>query len=603
MSVARVVVVGHVDHGKSTLIGRLLYDLGILDPAKINDVVASSARRGVATEWSYVLDSLQEERDQAVTIDTTRVWFEHGGRRFVLIDAPGHRQFLANMLSGASEADAAILVVDAQAGIEDQTLRHAYLMRFLGITQIIVALNKIDALVDVQSRCAEVEREIRAVLGHTPPVAVVPISGSLGWNVSSRAESTPWYTGPTIADVLLAVREVPAPGERALRLSVQDVFRRDGERFVVGTIASGMMTQGTHARLLPAGGTVTVERLARWPENDIPSAAAGETIAAVLDGDRFVRRGDTIVSVDAPAIVSRELVVEMFWLDAEGPQDGERLRLRRGTQDVPVVVTQTPSIYDIEQGPAGESVPPAQYNLVTLALHAAAPVAFDRRDDDPVGARSVLLRGQRVCAIGFTVEVPLSRGEHDKPVSLLERQERIGHSPAIVWLTGLSGAGKTTIARAVERRLFDRGFAVTVIDGDLLRETLSTDLTFSDADRAENVRRAAVLANFIADSGHVVLVALISPFAQDRARARAHAVHPFYEAFVNAPLETCEQRDPKGLYRRARSNGTTWTTAFTGIGSAYEPPVSPDIELRTAECGVENVVARLSAFVEERTRL
>ena len=593
--VARIVVAGHVDHGKSTLIGRLMYDLGLLHQSKIDDVVAASSRRGVAPEWSYVLDSLQEERDQAVTIDTTRIWFTHRERRYTIIDAPGHRQFLANMLSGASEADAAILVVDAAAGIGEQTLRHAYLLAFLGIRHVIVALNKIDLLDDAPARYGEVNAALRDALRRTPPVAVIPVSASRGDNVAARAATTPWYDGPTIVDALEAVRRVAPPVQRPLRIAVQDVYRRDGARIVAGTVAGGTIACGDPLVLLPAGVPVVAQRLVRWPDGDVPGAAAGETIGVVLDGERFAGRGDVLAPpLDRPQ-VARRLVLEMFWLDARGPLQNERLRLKRGTQDVPVVVDGTPSAYDIEEARTLGAAGDAQHNIVTLQVRATSPVVFDRRADDPHGARCVLLRGGHVAAIGFTIDAADANADGDGPVTLVERERRSGRRAAIVWLTGLSGAGKSTLARAAERDLFERGVAVSVVDGDLLRSTLNADLGFSDEDRAESVRRAAAVAEILAETGHVVIVSLISPFVSDRARARDAARHPFYEVYVNAPLATCEARDPKGLYRRAREGAIR---SFTGIDSPYEPPASPDLELRTDTLGVPEAAAELVAFID-----
>jgi len=597
--VARIVVAGHVDHGKSTLIGRLMYDLGLLHQSKIDDVIASSTRRGVAPEWSYVLDSLQEERDQAVTIDTTRIWFTHRDRRYTIIDAPGHRQFLANMLSGASEADAAILVVDAAAGIGEQTLRHAYLLAFLGIRHVIVAVNKIDLLDDARARMAELEGAIRAALHRTPPVAIVPISATQGDNVAARGASTPWYDGPTIVNAIESTRRVAAPVERTFRLAVQDVYRRNGERIVAGTLTGGSIAVGDPLVLLPAGVHVRAERLVRWPEGDVAHAEAGESIGIVLDGDRFVGRGDTLSPPDAQPAVARRVALETFWLDARGPLQGERLRLKRGTQDVPVVVDGTPSAYDIEAarelGGAGD----AQHNIVRLHVRATAPIVFDPRAVDAHGARSVLLRGGRVVAIGFTTEAIAAHADDDGSVTLGERERRSGHRASIVWLTGLSGAGKSTLARAAERRLFDRGIPATVVDGDLLRGTLNTDLGFSADDRAESVRRAAAVAGILAESGQIAIVSLISPFAADRNAARTLARHPFYEIYVNAPLATCEERDPKGLYRRAR-NGELHS--FTGIDSPYEPPAAPDLELRTDQASIEEAAGELARFIDERTR-
>jgi bifunctional enzyme CysN/CysC len=602
--VARIVVAGHVDHGKSTLIGRLMYDLGLLHASKIDDVLASSARRGVTPEWSYVLDSLQEERDQAITIDTTRLWFAHNGRRYMIIDAPGHRQFLANMLSGASEADAAVLVVDAQAGIGEQTLRHAYLLAFLGIKHVIVAMNKIDLLDDPQRRVAELERELRVALERTPPAAIVPVSAAFGTNVSTPSETTPWYDGPTIVGAIDAIRRVPAPVERRFRLPVQDVYRRDGTRIAVGTVAGGRLAAGSEILMLPSGVRVSAERLVRWPEGDVAQAAAGETIGVVLDGDRFVGRGDTFVLPHEAPVVARDLALETFWLDHDGPSAGERLRLKRGTQDVPVVVDGTPGIYEIDAARDAYSSEAAQHNIVRLKVRATTPVVFDRRDEDAHGARSVLLRGDRVVAIGFTtgaVAPSTAPARADAgAVTLAERERRNGHRAAVIWLTGLSGAGKSTLARGVVRRLFDRGFSVATVDGDQLRWSLNTDLGFTEADRAENVRRSAAVAGVMAEAGNIVLVSVIAPFAAARAAVRESARHPFFEVFVNAPLAVCEERDPKGLYRKARSGEIT---SFTGIDSPYETPEAPDLEIRTDSGSVEDGVARLIAFVEERTHL
>jgi bifunctional enzyme CysN/CysC len=290
----------------------------------------------------------------------------------------------------------------------------------------------------------------------------------------------------------------------------------------------------------------------------------------------------------------------MFWLDERGPVTGERLRLKRGAQDVPVIVEGTPSVFDIEAAQERGGAGDAQYNLVRLSVRAAAPVVFDPREGDPHAARTVLLRGTRMVASGFTSGALAASTDDAASVTLDERETRTGHRAAIVWLTGLSGAGKSTVASAAERLLFDRGIAVTVLDGDLLRSTLNTDLGFSDADRAQSVRRAAAVAGILAETGTVTLVSLISPFAADRAAARAASRHPFYEVYVNASLAACEARDPKGLYRKARAGELH---AFTGIDSPYEAPLAPDLELQTDTLSVGEAAERLAAFIEAHTRV
>jgi bifunctional enzyme CysN/CysC len=595
---ARIVLAGHVDHGKSTLIGRLLYDLDALDQSKIDDVLVASERRGVAPEWSYVLDALQEERDQAVTIDTTRIVFAHAGRRYTIIDAPGHRQFLANMLTGASDADAAVLIVDAAAGIGEQTRRHAYLLAFLGIRQVIVALNKIDLLSDPEHRVAQLSRELRVALSRTPAIAIVPLSALRGDNVARRSDATPWYDGPTFVDALSTIHRETPPADRPLRIAVQDVYRRDGVRIVAGAVTSGRVASGASLMLLPAGAALRAQRLVRWPEGNVEAAEAGETTGIIVDGDPFITRGDTLAGGALPE-VAEGIGLEMFWLAERGPVTGERLRIKRGTQDLPASVEGTPSVYDIDAAQE-RGFGDAQYNLVRLSVRTTSPLVFDVRERNPHTARTVLLRGSVVVAIGFTTGVGAATSRETARVSLDERQERAGHRPAIVWLTGLSGSGKSTLAGAAERLLFERGIAVTVVDGDLLRSTLNTDLGFSDADRAQSVRRAAAVAGILAESGQVTLVSLISPFATDRAAARDAARHSFYEVYVNAPLEICEARDPKGLYRRARAGELR---SFTGIDSPYEAPAAPDLELRTDLLSVEDAASQLAAFIQAHTRL
>lgn len=596
----RVVVVGHVDHGKSTLIGRLLLDLDLLHESKITDVIASSERRGVAPEWSYVLDSLQEERDQAITIDTTRIWFEHDGRRFVVIDAPGHRQFLANMLTGASEADAAVLVVDATVGVADQTLRHAFLLRFLGVSNVIVALNKIDLLDDAQQRYEQVRREIGVALDPIVPRAVIPISALHGDTIVRRSERATWYDGPTLIEALGAAHRDDERQDDALRLPVQDVYRDGNRRIIVGSVASGSLRVGHSYTLFPANVALTIAELRRWPEGAVESASAGETVGVVFDNERFAVRGDVVASSERRPIVANSLSIEAFWLDGLPPAAGERLRLKRGMQDVKIVVDSMPRVYDIEAARDAGVDANVQYNVVRFDARAATEVVFDARQPQPAGSRAVIMRGNHTVGIGFVDRSRSSIKSDLARVTAGDRERRVEHRSAIFWLTGLSGAGKTTLARRAEARLFARGRSVVVLDGDVLRGGLNSDLGFSDDDRREAMRRTAAVANIVAATGAMVIVALISPFADDRALARTAARHPFFDVYVSAALDVCEARDPKRLYRRARGGEIT---SFTGIDSPYEPPCSPDLLLATDQLSEDAATEQLVEFMEHQTAL
>ncbi|HYW52330.1 MAG TPA: adenylyl-sulfate kinase [Dongiaceae bacterium] len=597
---ARIVVLGHVDHGKSTLIGRLLHDTGALPPARIDQIVASSRRRGLAPEWSFALDALQDERDQAVTIDTTRVWFHLGGRRFVIIDAPGHEEFLANAMTGASDADAAILVVDAERGVEDQTRRHIYLLGLLDVTHVIVVVNKIDAVAD---NAAEVVSEVGyaaavalEAVGVTA-TAVVPASAREGDNVASRSERTPWYGGPALTELLEAiVPRADVAAREPLRIAVQDVYRRGDERIVAGTVRRGRVAVGDVVRVSPANATARVAALRAWPR-DVESAGPGSAVGVVFDAPVYVDRGDVLShDADAPTVV-RSLHVRGCWFDREPPRVDETVRLRAGSADVSArIVTVLETVDPRTLHPAEHGLA-SRGTVYSLALRTAVPMALDE------GERCAIARGALPLAAVHAVELHpqganLFASSH--LVTAAERADRNGHRGLVLWLTGLPGAGKTTIAMQVERALFQRGYRVYALDGDTLRSGLTSDLDFSDEGRRENIRRVAEVAKLLADAGAVALISLVSPSAADRARAKAIVGGAFREAYVAASLATCEARDPKHLYARARAGEIR---DFTGVDAPYDVPEKPDLVLDTERSDVRGTVAAAVEFVVDAVRV
>jgi len=601
--VLAIVIVGHVDHGKSTLIGRLLYETGSLPDGKFDEILASSKRRGVPIEWSFVLDALQAERDQAITIDTTRVWFRHDGRRYAIIDAPGHRQFIANMLSGAAEADAAILLVDVTEGVSEQTRRHAYLLGLLGIEQVVVAINKMDAADYDRKAYKRVAAEIRAHLAELDitPAAIVPISAREGDSLIARSPRMPWYTGATIVEMLAGFTPAAPRTDAPLRLRVQDVYRFGTRRIIAGRIEAGRLAQGDVIAVAPAGTTARVASIERWPEPGPPVALAGESIGFTLETPVYVDRGDLITHVGEAPARAPAFDVALFWLAEEPPVPGERLRVQFGPTEARVSLEAITRVIDTRS--LETTAAASQYTVLEARLRSTALLALDTRETG--SARCVILRGSEVVA-GGTVRaiVDETRSSNLTPhahlVSRDERAERRGHRGAVLWMTGLSGSGKSTLAMALERRLFERGMNVYVLDGDNIRAGINRDLGFSPDDRTENIRRVGEVAALFADAGIITIAAFISPLARDRQTAREAAGEAFHEIALTADLAACEARDVKGLYARARRGEIA---EFTGISAPYEAPEHPDLLLDTGTDSFETNLERLVEYTLAQTAL
>lgn len=605
----KVVVAGHVDHGKSTLIGRLLHDTGSLPDGKVEELRKLSEKRGMPLEWSFVLDSFQAERDQAITIDTTWIWLRTLDRDTVIIDAPGHREFLKNMISGAANADAGLLVIDGLEGLKEQTRRHAYLLSLLAISQIVVVINKIDLLDDAEARCRAIEADVRKYLGELgmEPQAVVPISARDGDNLVTRSARTAWYAGPTLVDAFSSFETEPAADELPLRIIVQDVYKFDERRIIAGKVTAGAVRVGDTLLFSPHNRSATVERLESFGRSaPLDMAVTGETVGIVLDEQIFVERGNVASHVEDPPVLSNVFHGNLFWLGDQPLQVGASLKMKAGTLEVPVFVRAIESLIDLDTLEPHQADKVQRNDMATarLATNAAIPVA-DGRADKVLG-RFVLLDGFDTVAGGLidldgmpdqrvhsTIKAT-NIGRVKLLVDRAERELRQGHAGAVIWLTGLSGAGKSTLALRAERRLFDLGWRTFVIDGDNLRHGLSSDLAFSAADRAENIRRAGEVASLFASAGVVVLTALISPYGADRDKARAAASGGFHEVYVHASLGVCESRDAKGLYQRARAGEIA---DFTGISAPYEVPQSPHLVIDTEQADVDRCVDDLVAYI------
>ncbi|HMM88274.1 adenylyl-sulfate kinase [Bradyrhizobium sp.] len=611
----RIVVVGHVDHGKSTMIGRLLHDTGSLPEGKIEELRQMSERRGMPLEWSFVLDSFQAERDQAITIDTTRIWLRTPGRDTVIIDAPGHREFLKNMISGASDADAAVLVVDAVEGMRDQTRRHAFLLKLLGFSQIAVVINKIDLLDDPKAKFTALSEEVRDYLGSLDLVArfIIPISAYRGDNLVNRSDHTGWYSGPTLTEALDHFQPQRSATDRPLLIQVQDVYKFDERRIIAGRVTSGTVRNKDRLLFSPGDRTASVARIESFGHSDPPtSATAGESVGLILDEQIFVERGQVASLVDSAPPLSDVFRAQLFWLANQPMKTGASYRIKLGTAIANVTVKAIESVVDLDTLDVRHTDRVERNDLANVVLRASTQLPFPGERHDPALGRFVLLDGFDVAGGGLaSLEgFPDQRRSHvvagsnikkvESLVTRTEREARSGHRGIVIWLTGLSGAGKSTLAQGVDRLLFSRGFNSFVLDGDNLRQGLNSDLGFAPDQRVENIRRVGEVAALFASAGTIVLSAFISPYQVDRARARAAAAGSFHEIYVKASIETCEKRDTKGLYRKAR---TGEIKEFTGVSAPYEVPVMPDLVVDTDMDDVSSSVTQLVEYITRVSRV
>jgi bifunctional enzyme CysN/CysC len=613
----RIVVVGHVDHGKSTLVGRLLHDTGALPDGKVREVEANCKSRGMQFEWAFVTDALQIERDQGITVDVSHIPFKSAKRPYVLIDAPGHREFVKNMVTGAAAADAAVLVIDVAEGVREQSRRHGLLLHLLGIEQVAIVLNKMDLIGDDPARFEAVRAEYEQYLASigVRPAAMIPVAAREGANIVSRAGSTPWYQGPTLLAALDAFAPKARAVDRPLRLPVQDIYKFDSRRIVAGRIESGRIKTGDTIVFSPSNKTTRVRSIEQWSavSGFAPpaSAEAGQSVGITTEDEIVVERGDVISHASDMPFETDVFRARLFWLGREPLEAGKRMTLRMGTQAAPACVQEIGRIVgsgDLTER-AGARV--ETFDVAEIVLRVSRVVALDGYSANAATGRFVLSDGADVLG-GGVVELggypdqraaTMRKGENlvrvEHRVSVEQRVRRNGHKGGVVWLTGLSGAGKSTVAMGLEQALFARGFQVYVLDGDNVRSGLNANLGFGPDDRAENIRRVGEAAALFAEAGFVAVTAFISPYRSDRARARAAAsrvegLAGFHEVFVKAALETCEKRDPKGLYRKARAGQIA---EFTGVSAPYEAPEMPELVLDTDRLTADRSVELLADYV------
>lgn len=606
----KIVIVGHVDHGKSTLVGRLFHDTGSLPAGKLESIKAMCERRGMPFEWAFLMDSLQAERDQGITIDTSQIWFKTKKRDYVIIDAPGHKEFLKNMVTGAAASDAALLVIDAAEGVAEQSRRHGYLLHLLGVRQVAVAVNKMDLIGYDAARFQAIETEYRAYLaGIGVDVRfMVPISAREGDNIADRSNAMDWYEGPTVVEALDSFTSITRPVDQPLRLPIQDVYKFDHRRILVGRIEQGRLSVGDRLLFSPSNKTAVVRSIEAWnvPEQPI-HARAGQSVGITLDEQIFVERGEIASHVENPPVETDVFRGHVFWLGREPLKVGQRLKLKLATNEVPIKIDRIERVVDTGDLSSKQSDHVERNAVAEVVIRADRLIALDPFDHSSRTGRFVLVDGYDAAGGGIVSMEGYAdqRGlvtkrstnivKVDHVITDHDRAKRNGHKGGVLWFTGLSGAGKSTIAIEVEKRLFNKGYQVYVLDGDNVRHGLNANLGFAPEDRAENIRRVGEVSALFARAGMLSITSFISPYRSDRERARKAAGNGFHEIFIKADVATCEARDPKGLYAKARKGEIK---EFTGISAPYEPPESAELVVDTAAQDVDTCVQQIVEYVE-----
>jgi bifunctional enzyme CysN/CysC len=599
----RFLTCGSVDDGKSTLVGRLLYDCSLILDDQLATLQQESRRLGTTggnIDFSLLLDGLEDERQQKITIDVAYRFFATQERAFAVADTPGHEQYTRNMATGASTCDLAVILADARKGVLPQTKRHAFITALLGIRHIVLTVNKMD-LVGFDEHCfEEIATQFAAFaagLGN-PSVRVIPISARSGDNVTARSAHMPWYRGPTLLEHLHSV-EVAAD-DQTFRFPVQWVNRPNGEfRGFSGTVVSGSVAPGDEVLVAGSRRSARVKEIVSL-DGALARAGEGDAVTLALDSEIDIARGDLLADPRDPPECVDQFAAHVIWLSEQPLVPSRSYLLKIGTRTVPATVTTLKHRIDVETLAqlADKTLGLNEIGFCNLAT--ATPIAFDPyKANRHTGAFILIDRLTNETAGAGMIAFGLRRASNIRWQALtVGREQRAalkGQAAAVLWLTGLSGAGKSTIADLVEKQLLAMGLHTMLLDGDNLRHGLNRDLGFTDADRVENIRRAGEVTKLMTEAGLIVVSSFISPFRAERRMVRElTAPTPFFEIFVDTPLDECIRRDPKGLYAKARAGRIE---NFTGVDSPYEPPEAPEIRVETAgsppEAAVRNILEEL----------
>lgn len=603
--VMRVVIAGHVDHGKSTLLGRLLNDTNQIFPEKKEKIKKDCEQKGKKFEYAYFLDAFEEEQSQGITIDKTELSWNYSGQNFTFIDTPGHREFLKNMISGATIANAALVMVDASSGVKEQFIRHSYIINMLGIKSIIIVINKMDLINYSESKFFELSKNISEIYAtyKIQSYSIIPVSAYNGENVIEKSKNLEWFKGPTLAKALVEINKKNNEiTNRVLRLSIQDTYKFDEKRIYVAKIQSGTLYVGDRINFLPNGSSSKIKTIESWNESNVKSAKEDDSVGFTLEDSLYLERGEVgFKELTQSPQITFQIHASVFWLGSKPLEKNKSYKFKMLTQEVDCKIESIFNVFDPNIDTLNKSEAPSVKNgeAAEVIIKFSKKIVCDQFSFIEQMGRFVILDNDQVSGGGIVLnpnsiqtKIEMSHLKYE------DRVEKQGHEGCVLWLTGLPSSGKSTIAKTLEYNLFHKNINIQVIDGDNLRNGLNVDLGFSAEDRKENIRRAAEVASLLAQNGSLAIVALISPALQDREMARSICKNTkFYEIYIECPLSECEKRDPKGMYKKAR-NGEIRN--FTGVDAIYEVPTSPDLKIDTLKLSLDMAKQALLTFLIEK---
>ena len=607
-SLLRFITCGSVDDGKSTLIGRLLYESKMIFEDQLTALEQDSKKVGTQGEnidFALLVDGLAAEREQGITIDVAYRFFATEHRKFIVADTPGHEQYTRNMATGASTADLAVLLIDARQGVLTQTKRHAFIASQLGVRHIVLAVNKMDLVDYSENIFNEIVEDFKAFAAQLdiPNLHAIPVSALVGDNVVDGSRFMPWYERPSLLGYLEGVDVEAEETSLPFRMPVQWVNRPDLDfRGYAGRIAGGIIRPGDDIRVLPSGKQSKIARIVTM-DSDLDEAVSGQSVTLTLTDEIDISRGDVIATCETPPEISDQFDTTIIWLSEEPMLPGRSYRMKTSSRLVSATVNAPKHKTDVNtlQKLPARTLQLNEIGNCTLAVD--RPIAFDSYAENRQTGSFILIDRMTNNTVGMgMINFPLRRAANihwqNLDINKAANAEQKGQNPAVLWFTGLSGSGKSTIANEVQRRLYATGRHSFILDGDNVRHGLNRDLGFTDADRVENIRRVAEVSKLMVEAGLIMLVSFISPFRAERDLARNLMEEgEFIEIFVNTPLSVAETRDPKGLYKKARAGNLK---NFTGIDSPYEAPENPEIEINTAEMSVEDAAERVIIGLIER---